>query len=199
MSVFTEYNPEKPQGVDPVEPTTYPQAPARQPWEVPSEAQFKFLKSLVDERDLGLYEGEVEDARRAWREGTITKRQVSGLIDRLKRQPYKPKTATPQVTEEGVYFKDDLYYKVVENQEGTALYAKRWEAEDEGGGTWVYVGRPSVVGLTPDHKATADQAAKFGHLTSRCVFCSRKLADDRSIDVGYGPICAAKYDLPWGA
>lgn len=42
------------------------------------------------------------------------------------------------------------------------------------------------------------QAAKHGHLTGRCCFCNRKLEDERSTAVGYGPICADHYGLPWG-
>jgi hypothetical protein len=30
------------------------------------------------------------------------------------------------------------------------------------------------------------------------VFCSKKLTDERSIEVGYGRICAGHNGLPWG-
>lgn len=42
------------------------------------------------------------------------------------------------------------------------------------------------------------QASKHGHLTGRCCFCNRKLEDERSTAVGYGPICADHFGLPWG-
>jgi len=42
-------------------------------------------------------------------------------------------------------------------------------------------------------------AAKYGKLTGRCCFCGRNLTDDRSTDVGYGPVCAGKFGLNWGA
>lgn len=45
----------------------------------------------------------------------------------------------------------------------------------------------------------AQVAADFGHLTGNCCFCARKLADDRSVFVGYGQTCAKKFGLPWGA
>ena len=32
----------------------------------------------------------------------------------------------------------------------------------------------------------------------RCGFCNRELADPRSVNVGYGPVCADNYGLPWG-
>jgi hypothetical protein len=44
----------------------------------------------------------------------------------------------------------------------------------------------------------AGVAAAFGHLHGACCFCMRALSDDRSTAVGYGPICADHYGLPWG-
>jgi len=44
-----------------------------------------------------------------------------------------------------------------------------------------------------------EQAAKtYGRLVGACCFCARKLTDERSTAVGYGPDCAANYNLPWG-
>jgi hypothetical protein len=42
-------------------------------------------------------------------------------------------------------------------------------------------------------------ASEFGRLTGRCCFCNRGLDDERSTAVGYGPVCADHYGLPWGA
>jgi hypothetical protein len=44
----------------------------------------------------------------------------------------------------------------------------------------------------------AGTASKYGKLTGNCCFCHRKLEDERSTAVGYGPICADHYQLPWG-
>jgi hypothetical protein len=44
----------------------------------------------------------------------------------------------------------------------------------------------------------ADRAAAYGRETGSCCFCSRELTDPRSVSVGYGPICAGHYGLPWG-
>lgn len=41
-------------------------------------------------------------------------------------------------------------------------------------------------------------ASEHGKLTGRCCFCNIALTDERSTAVGYGPICAQHYDLPWG-
>lgn len=42
-------------------------------------------------------------------------------------------------------------------------------------------------------------ATKYGRLTGCCSFCGRKLTDKRSTVVGYGPVCADKFGLNWGA
>lgn len=41
-------------------------------------------------------------------------------------------------------------------------------------------------------------AGHHGHLTGNCCFCSKKLSDERSTEVGYGKVCAGHYGLPWG-
>ena len=42
------------------------------------------------------------------------------------------------------------------------------------------------------------EAAAYGHRTGHCCFCNTRLDDERSTDMGYGPICARNYGLPWG-
>jgi hypothetical protein len=44
----------------------------------------------------------------------------------------------------------------------------------------------------------AGVAGAYGKLTGACCFCSRRLDDARSVEVGYGPTCADHYGLPWG-
>jgi hypothetical protein len=41
-------------------------------------------------------------------------------------------------------------------------------------------------------------AADYGHATGCCCFCAKELTDARSVAVGYGPVCAEKWSLPWG-
>lgn len=41
-------------------------------------------------------------------------------------------------------------------------------------------------------------AAKYGRETGNCCFCAKDLTDSRSVNVGYGKICAGKYGLDWG-
>jgi hypothetical protein len=51
------------------------------------------------------------------------------------------------------------------------------------------------------HALAADPAAvakAYGVETGACCFCGLELTDKRSVDAGYGPICAEKWGLPWG-
>lgn len=41
-------------------------------------------------------------------------------------------------------------------------------------------------------------AVAYGKATSACCFCAKALTDERSVTVGYGPICADHFGLPWG-
>lgn len=41
-------------------------------------------------------------------------------------------------------------------------------------------------------------ATKYGRLTGKCCFCGRKLTDERSTAMGYGPVCADHFGLDWG-
>lgn len=41
-------------------------------------------------------------------------------------------------------------------------------------------------------------SAEYGRRTGNCCFCMKQLTDARSVSVGYGPICAGHYNLPWG-
>ena len=40
-------------------------------------------------------------------------------------------------------------------------------------------------------------AATHGKVTGNCCFCNRPLRNDRSLEVGYGKICAERYGLEW--
>lgn len=93
---------------------------------------------------------------------------------------------------EGVHFYDGQYVKVQVSKAGN-LYGSNWT-----GSGWDHNGKAALKGLSVSTKLTAKQAAVFGHNTGHCVFCSRELTDDRSLTVGYGPICAERNGLPWG-
>lgn len=44
----------------------------------------------------------------------------------------------------------------------------------------------------------AQFAGAYGQRVGACCFCSRELTTAESLAVGYGPICAEHYGLPWG-
>lgn len=44
----------------------------------------------------------------------------------------------------------------------------------------------------------AGEASKHGKLTGFCCFCDTMITKAESKAVGYGPICAKKFGLPWG-
>lgn len=49
-------------------------------------------------------------------------------------------------------------------------------------------------------KANEDPLAaviSYGRRTSRCSFCGRSLENERSVELGYGPICASNMGLPY--
>lgn len=128
----------------------------------------------------------------------------SALIDRLKLEIEKakqeaPKPALPSASltvglGDICKYEGELY-KIKVSQAGRP-YALKWDTDTE---SWDYDSARGVIRkLTPEHLATAEDAAQFGHLYHRCVFCSRPLAKDESEAVGYGPDCAEKRGLPWG-
>ena len=41
-------------------------------------------------------------------------------------------------------------------------------------------------------------AKEYGRLLGNCCFCGQRLSDERSTDVGYGPVCAEHFGLKWG-
>ncbi len=42
-------------------------------------------------------------------------------------------------------------------------------------------------------------ATQHGLLTGNCCFCNSGLKDEKSTSVGYGPVCAKHFGLPWGS
>lgn len=61
------------------------------------------------------------------------------------------------------------------------------------------VNDPAVDALLADlAKNPAQVTAFYGKQTGNCCFCGLALTDAKSVTVGYGPICAGKYGLPWG-
>lgn len=47
-------------------------------------------------------------------------------------------------------------------------------------------------------KDPAGVSAKYGKMTRNCCYCSKTLDTPESLAVGYGPVCAKHFGLPWG-
>lgn len=93
---------------------------------------------------------------------------------------------------EGVYVGPDGEYVMVTTSDAGNLYGKVWD-----GRRFAYV-RGSLRLARAGRPITAEEAAEFGYANSRCVFCARNLSTAESTAVGYGPVCADNYGLPWG-
>ena len=79
---------------------------------------------------------------------------------------------------------------------GSGIYYGRVDAEGN-----FFAGRSDsspvrelLSALAVDPAATA---AAHGHLTGACAFCRKALTDPRSLQVGYGKVCASKFGLAW--
>lgn len=164
-----------------------------------SAKQNDFLRKLLTERAGNPAAEEIRDRLNTYRtNGGVTSAAASTAIDTLLkiRKDAPVQQALPSFAH-GDILVDALgrYFKVCESENG-GLYAKIWVDSAEG---WVYErGLLRTPGL---RLATADEAAAWGHENHHCVFCGHKLSDDRtgrSVEVGYGPKCADKHNLPWG-
>lgn len=68
----------------------------------------------------------------------------------------------------------------------------RWEPTRAGAPTWVQQALQRVA------QDPAGVASASGQRSGACSFCGQQLTDERSLGVGYGPVCADNYGLPWG-
>jgi hypothetical protein len=89
--------------------------------------------------------------------------------------------------------------------DGAGYGNSTWYGRISPEGTWTPNDRLDTLVLPPILKVLKKLAkdpegvaAEYGKLTGNCCFCVRKLADARSTDVGYGPVCAKRYGLRWG-
>lgn len=152
----------------------------------PTDKQMAFLRSLRSERGIP-----ATDPMPA------SKKDASTEIERLLAMPRRAAIITdepnrpPLVGGTIMVNRDNKFIKIVQGKKG--FYGKEWT-----GTGWEYAAG-LLRGLV--REINAEEAAKWGHEYHRCIFCTRPLSDDgdnRSVAVGYGPICAADRGLPWG-
>ena len=159
------------------------------------------LGALVSSNDWGSTFAIVPQARPTTAQvGDLT--ALLALFDRASRN-----LKWPKVVLEGV--------RVTRKQDGTLKVTgteKRWN-ERFGKDDYVWYGtvaldgtyapsRAAPAGVVDQLKALAanpaNEAGRLGRLHGNCVFCAHDLSHDNSTTVGYGPVCADNYGLPWG-
>lgn len=145
----------------------------------------------------------------------VSKDEASAVITALRALPKEqvvkaePTGYAAEAKRGDVHVVGNTYYRIhIAQKSGKAYAAKaniiataQWTdgvLVNPGVIQWEYV-QGFIHKLSTSTLTTAEQAAAFGHLVGRCCFCSHAIDTPESTAVGYGPVCAAKYDLPWGA
>lgn len=148
--------------------------------------QLAFLARLIDEREYGIEDHEIQ------RTIELGRRAVSTLIDALVQAP-KKRTAQSQALElvDGIYEKDDVVFKVYHTVHGAnQQVAKQLVQDAEGTWSFEYKGKFPLRSLTLADKMTAERAKDFGLVYGICIRCTRTLTREESLHVGYGGTCA---------
>jgi hypothetical protein len=92
------------------------------------------------------------------------------------------------VTQHGQFGVDQVWFGRIDPASG------EFETSSRGRG---HVDFDAVVDILKDLAADASATASaYGHASGNCCFCSRELTHAGSLQVGYGPICAATFGLP---
>lgn len=160
-----------------------------------TQKQYDFIKVLQNNRE---YDPEIlEVARKLWKLGEFTKAAASLVIDELKASPIKKVEGTLfRPTPEGMHEWNNSVWKVQRSPESGRLYAKKLVKD---GDKYRFEYAPGIVShLSPDTVMRPEYAAKFGKTYGICANCAKTLTDERSIEAGYGPTCAANNGWPWG-
>jgi hypothetical protein len=97
----------------------------------------------------------------------------------------------PEPVEPGLYRVDGSVVKVYLTDRGRPA-CKRLIVLGSGRGSFRYE-RGLLGKVRPEHRLTEDEAQAFGRQHGLCCACARHLDDDRSLAVGYGPVCADHY------
>lgn len=151
-----------------------------------SEKQLGFLRSLITQKGYPVDEDKV---------AKLGARDASELIDILQKLPDADQLAPAAEGEalaDGMYLMDGEVYKVQHAVHGSGRqYAKKLAGNATDGFAFAFA--PGAVRkLTADHRMTLEDAAEFGKIYGTCCRCAAPLTDERSIERGYGPICAGK-------
>jgi len=170
--------------------------------------QVAFILTLLAERE-GYSEGFDERVRAGIATFAMTRQEASNVITWLMERPKKAgvKKSYGPPLDNGLYVvgPDGEWssYWLVRTAKGSGnKYAMRLASTPVEGSklNWEFV--PSGLrDVRRSRPGTAAEAAALGHQTHFCCFCGLQLTDEgegKSVEVGYGPICAGNNGLPWG-
>ncbi len=151
-----------------------------------SEKQLAYVKAL---RDRKLVPPEFHQWTSDAYLESLSAGRASKAIDWFRALPDRPKAQAP----EGMHKVGDAIYKVQVAVHGSGhLYAKRLSVSPSGKVTFAY--EAGAVGrLSEDTRMSLEDAKAFGALYGTCCVCGRTLTDEKSIEVGIGPVCAGKF------
>lgn len=148
----------------------------------------------------------VNDLTNPQPERTIENTALTGLVALIEKAHEKLKYPKITVEIEGIKFQ-------ISRAGDKAKFPGSLNITDGGRyGSNVWYGRIHKDGkLEASHSMTGDIrkrldhlnsdpakfAAVYGQLTGSCCFCNSPLSTDESTTVGYGPVCAKNWGLPW--
>jgi len=87
--------------------------------------------------------------------------------------------------------------------DGKPFGENKWFGRILTDGTWMPGKAADELPILEDflsHLASkpAETAAAYGKASGNCCFCNTEIKTAESMAVGYGPVCANKWGLPWG-
>lgn len=162
------------------------------------------------------------DMRKAAIKRTLSPGQAKGTLNcfradywrtELAKKEVKPAAESAPSVEHAkgdVHIVDGEFYRVHIGQSSGMPYAVKakivtpatWNDDgslDKAGVVEWEMSRGMIRRLDANNAATPEQAKQFSRLAGRCCFCSTPIDTPESTLVGYGPTCALKRRLPWGA
>lgn len=154
-----------------------------------SEKQIAFLAKLLAERE---YPNPNLDIT------SLGKAQASLIIEDLLASPHKPKADAKVTVEDGIYRRDGIAYRVYHtvhgaNQQVVSRINTDVDREARKTDKFTYLGKAPLAFLRPEDKMIFEEACEFGSTYGWCCSCGAILHNDKSVELGIGPICRAKF------
>lgn len=162
-----------------------------------TEKQAGFIRTLLGTR-VGYSEGFADRVEYGLASGAMTIDEAKRVINWLLELEAREVTVTP-----GVFVMNGEFWLLRKARKGTHCYAMRLASPPMPGAklNWTFAPGMTMKVAAAGRPVTAAEAAALGHQTHHCCFCGLELTDDgdgKSVDVGYGPVCAKNNGLPWG-